>query len=92
MPKPDQLNRDAVLALMEAKGINGFAHLARRIAAISSEGEAPERSYLSRVLRGERTAPPSLVVLIALALKVPAPAITGSDLDADAVEALGVAS
>lgn len=92
MPKPDPLNREAVKALMDARGIDGIAHLARRIARVAGEDAAPERSYLSRVLAGERSAPPSLIVAIAAALKVPTLAIIGPDLDGDAEEVIEAAA
>lgn len=90
--KKDNLNRDTVDALMEARGVDGVAHLRRRIAHVAGEEAAPERSYLSRVLRGERPASPSLIILIAQALKVPAVAIMGDELDPDAEEVIQAAA
>jgi transcriptional regulator with XRE-family HTH domain len=72
------LNLEAVAALMVATGVDSNAEMARRTGI--------ERSYLSRVLRGERPAKPSHVVLIARALRVPPIAIVGPS-DAAAVEA-----
>lgn len=76
-PTPkDKLNRAAVEALMRAKGIDGYAHLARRMSS-ASEDRSFERSYVSRVLRNERPAQPSFIVACARALGEPTLAITG---------------
>lgn len=72
------LNRSAVLALMEARGIDSVAQLARRADM--------ERSYLSRVLDGKRPAHPSHVLALARALKVAPIALLGPD-DPDAATA-----
>lgn len=74
----DNLNRDAVHALMEALGVDGYAQLAKRTDL--------ERSFISRVMRGERTAQPSTIIAIARALKVPTIAITGQGIDIAAQE------
>lgn len=47
------LNTEAIELRCEALGIDSVSELARRVGV--------ERSYLSRVLRGERPAQPSLV-------------------------------
>jgi transcriptional regulator with XRE-family HTH domain len=64
----DNLNRAAVQALAEAKGINSTAELARR--------SGIDRPHLSRILAGQRTAQPSQVLAIAEALQVAPIAIT----------------
>lgn len=78
---PDQefsLNRSAVEALMKTLGIDNYAELGRRAGI--------ERTYLSRIMRGERPAQASQIVAIARALKVPLIAVLGPD-DAAAAEA-----
>lgn len=69
MQTPDRLNREAVTALAEALGVDGVSDLARR--------SGIERSYLSRILKGDRPAQNSHIVAIAAALKVGPIAITG---------------
>lgn len=63
---------------MTALGIDSYAELAR-LAGM-------ERSYLSRVMRGERPAQPSHIVALASALKVPVLALMGPE-EATAVPA-----
>ncbi len=80
----DDLNREALLALMSARGIDGFAHLAKRAGL--------ERTYVSRIIRGERPAQPSQIVAFAQALKVSTLAITGKGIDLEAAEIIEAAS
>ena len=80
----DDLNRVAVEALMRARGVDGYSDLARRMEralAHTPHEQTFERSYVSRVLRGERAAQPSFVVACARALQVPTVAITGEGVD-----------
>lgn len=80
----DDLNRHALVALMECRGIDGFAHLAKRAEL--------ERTYTSRIVRGDRPAQPSHIVAFARALKVSTLAITGTGLDIEAAEIIGEAA
>lgn len=75
----DDLNRAAVEALMASKGIDGFADLARRMSKDSERSF--ERSYVSRVMRGERPAHPSFIVACARALREPTVVITGQGFE-----------
>lgn len=75
----DDLNRTAVEMLMVSKGIDGYADLARRMERVSDRSF--ERSYVSRVMRGDRPAQPSFIVACAGALKVPTIAVTGEGID-----------
>jgi len=82
----DDLNRTSLEALMVARGVDGYADLAKRTGV--------ERSYVSRILRGERPAKPSQIVAFARALQVPTLAITGTGIDIsveDLVDADGAA-
>lgn len=83
MPR-DNLNRDAVRALMEARGVDSMSDLARR--------SKIERTYLTRILNGDRAAQPSHLVAIAAALKVPPMAVTGPGIDPAAAEIIEQAS
>lgn len=76
-PPTDDLNREAVHALMAALGIDGYAQLARRTGEL-------DRTYLSRIMRGERPAQPSHIIALARALKVSVLAITGQAVDIEA--------
>jgi hypothetical protein len=80
----DDLNRASVEALMEKDGIDGYAVLARRMEKVSDR--TFERSYVSRVMRGERPAQPSFIVAAAKALRVPTVAITGHGIDLDELD------
>lgn len=74
----DDLNREAVHALMAALGIDGYAQLAKRADL--------ERTYVSKIMRGQRKAQPSQIVAFASALKVSPLAITGQGIDVEAQE------
>lgn len=69
----DDLNRDALHALMRAKGIDGYADLARRAGL--------DRTYVSRIMRGDRPAQPSTIVAFARAVRESTLAITGAGID-----------
>lgn len=86
----DDLNRTTVAALMETKGIDGFADLARRMERASDR--TFERSYVSRVMRGDRPARPSFIVACAAALKVPTIAVTGEGIDISIEDELGASA
>lgn len=73
------LNTEVVAALMRGLGIDSKSDMARRTGI--------ERTYLSRILRGQRPAQPSQVNSIARALKVSPIAVIGPS-DPDAVAAL----
>jgi transcriptional regulator with XRE-family HTH domain len=73
------LNVAGVQALARALGIDSTSDLARR--------SGIERTYLGRILSGERPAQPSHVRAIAAALKVAPIALLGND-DPALVEAL----
>lgn len=64
---------------MRTQGIDGFAELARRMEHASDR--TFERSYVSRVMRGERPAHPSFIVACARALREPTIAITGQGIE-----------
>lgn len=74
----DDLNRAALVALLTARGIDGYAHLAKRADL--------ERTYVSRIVRGERPAQHSQIVAFARALRVSTLAITGAGIDIEAAE------
>lgn len=75
----DDLNRTTVEVLMTAQGIDSYSDLSRRMERVS--GRKLDRSYVSRVMRGDRPAQPSFIVACAGALKVPTIAITGQGVD-----------
>lgn len=77
MEKPS-FNRQAVETLCVAHGIDSYAELARRC--------GKDRTYVSRVMRGERPAQPSLIVAIAKELGVAPLALLGPS-DPEAAEA-----
>lgn len=77
----DDLNREALHALMAARGVDGYAQLAKRAGL--------ERTYVSRILRGERPAQPSQIVAFARALKVSTLAITGQGIDISVTDLIG---
>lgn len=83
MEKPP-LNLKTVHVLMSALGINSYSDLARRM------GDT-DRTYLSRVLRGQRPPQPSIVLSLARALKVAPVVLLGPD-DPDEAEAELVAA
>lgn len=83
------LNRANVRIHMVRLGINSIAELSRRVADVD---KSIERSYLSRVLKGDRPAQPSHVVALAKALQVPPIALLGPDDPAAALASLEVAS
>lgn len=80
----DDLNRFALTALMGCRGIDGFAHLAKRAGGL-------DRTYVSRIVRGDRPAQHSHIVAFAQALKVSTLAITGTGLDIEAAEIIEAA-
>jgi len=69
---------------MVSKGIDGYADLGRRMERASRDAgneRTFERSYVSRVMRGERPAQPSFIVACARALGLPTVAITGQGIE-----------
>lgn len=80
----DDLNRFALTALMACRGVDGFAQLAKRSGGL-------DRTYVSRIVRGERPAQQSHIVAFARALKVSTLAITGTGIDLEAAEIIGAA-
>jgi transcriptional regulator with XRE-family HTH domain len=80
----DDLNRAALEALMRAKGIDGYADLARR--------SKLDRTYVSRIMRGQRPAQPSTIVAFAQAVRESTLAITGTGIDISIADLVDEAS
>lgn len=76
-----RLNHTLLDERMVRLGIDNYSALARRVIV---NGKPIERSYLSRVLRGQRPVQPSLVLALAEALNCSPVALLGPE-DPDAV-------